>query len=51
MCIPEVVELISSLTEKINIILENDTNLKSNLLELKIREVVVNIIQQENFLL
>lgn len=48
---PEVVELISSLTGKINIISENDTNLKSNLLELKIREAVVNIIQQENFLL
>lgn len=48
---PEVVELISSLTGKINIISENNTNLKGSLLELKIREAVVNIIQQENFLL
>lgn len=48
---PEVVELISSITGKINIISENDTNLKSNLLELKIREVLVNIMQQENILL
>lgn len=48
---PEVVELISSITGKINIIPENTANLKSNLLELKIREAVVNIIQQENFLL
>jgi len=46
---PEVVELISRLTEKINIISENDSNLKSNLLELKIRDDIVNIIQMENF--
>ena len=42
---PEVVELISSITGKINIISENDTNLKSNLLELRIREAIINIIQ------
>lgn len=48
---PEVVELISNITGKMNIISEKDTNLESNLLELKIREAVVNIIQQENFLL
>ncbi|MCY6369940.1 flagellin lysine-N-methylase [Clostridium ganghwense] len=48
---PEVVDIISNLTGKINMISENDINLKSNLLELKIREAVVNIIQQENFLL
>jgi len=48
---PEVVELISSIAGKINIISENDTNLKSNLVELKIREAIVNIVQQENFLL
>ena len=48
---PEVVEIISSITGKINMISENDTNLKSNLLELKIRETVINIVQQESFLL
>jgi lysine-N-methylase len=48
---PEVVELISNIKGKINIISENDTNLKNNLLELKIREALVNIVQQENFLL
>ena len=48
---PEVVEIISSITGKINMISENDNNLKSNLLELKIREAVINIVQQENFLL
>lgn len=48
---PEVVELISSINGKINIISENDTNLDNNLLELKIRETLVNIIQMENFLL
>ncbi|MDR3593889.1 flagellin lysine-N-methylase [Clostridium sp.] len=46
---PEVVELISSISGKININSDNDTNLKNNLLELKIREAVINIIQQENF--
>lgn len=45
----EVVELISSLTEKINITSENNANLKCNLLELKIRETVISIVQQENF--
>lgn len=48
---PEVVEIISSITGKINMLSGNDTNLKSNLLELKIRDAVVNIVQQENFLL
>jgi lysine-N-methylase len=48
---PEVVELISSINGKINMISENCTNLNSHLLELKIREAMVNIIQQENFLL
>ncbi|SFD36397.1 flagellin lysine-N-methylase [Clostridium uliginosum] len=46
---PEVVELISSINGKINIISENNTNLKNNLLELKIRETLVNIVQQKNF--
>ncbi|GEM_PF-1071961 len=48
---PEVVEHISSITGKIDISSENHTNLESNLLELKIREAVIKIIQQENFLL
>jgi lysine-N-methylase len=48
---PEVVELISSITGKINMTSENHINLKSSLPELKIRETLVNIIQQENFLL
>ncbi|MEQ8197162.1 MAG: flagellin lysine-N-methylase [Clostridiaceae bacterium] len=46
---PEVVELISSITGKINMISKNVINSKSNLSELKIREVLLNIIQQENF--
>lgn len=46
---PEVVELISSLTGEINIDSENDENLKSDLLEIKIRETVISIVQQENF--
>lgn len=46
---PEVVEIIDSLTGKINISSESQTYTGSNLLELKIREYVVNIIQQENF--
>ena len=48
---PEVVEIINGITGKINMIYKNNTNLKSNLLELKIRGVLVNILQQENFLL
>lgn len=48
---PEVVELINNITGKISVFPENDTNLRSNLLELRIREVMVNIIQQENFIL
>lgn len=46
---PEVVEHISSITGKINIISENYTYLKSHLLELQIRDTVVNIMQQEKF--
>ncbi|AGX41951.1 flagellin lysine-N-methylase [Clostridium saccharobutylicum] len=46
---PEVVELISSINGKINIISENGTNLKSNLLELRIREVLIDIMQKESF--
>ena len=48
---PEVVEIISSIPGKINMISEKASNLKSDLLELKIREAVINIVQQENFLL
>lgn len=46
---PEVVELISSINGKVNIISENDINLKSNLLELRIREVLIDIMQKESF--
>lgn len=46
---PEVVELISSMTGKITIVSENHSNLKSDLAEIKIREALVNIIQQDNF--
>lgn len=48
---PEVVELISNLTGKINIASENDARLKSDLLELKVRETAISIVKQENFLL
>jgi len=48
---PEVVEHISSITGKINISSENDIKLKNHLLELKIRDTVINIMQQEKFLL
>lgn len=46
---PEVVELISNITGKIDIISEHAANFKSNLLELEIRKAIINIIQQENF--
>lgn len=46
---PEVVELISSINGKVNIISENDIYLKSNLLELRIREVLIDIMQKESF--
>lgn len=45
---PEVVEIISNMDGKIKIYPEDSTNFESNLLELKIREVLINIIQQEN---
>lgn len=48
---PEVVEIISGINGKINIISENHADLKNDLLELKIREAVIDIIQQESFLL
>lgn len=45
---PEVVEIISNMDGKIKICPEDSTNFESDLLELKIREVLINIIQQEN---
>lgn len=46
---PEVVEIISGLSGKINIISENQKDSKSDLLELKIRETLINIVQLDNF--
>lgn len=48
---PEVVELISNISGKLNIESENYTNTKNDLLELRIRESLINIIQQDNFCL
>lgn len=45
---PEVVEIISNMDGKINIYSEDSTNFENDSLELKIREVLINIIQQEN---
>ncbi len=45
---PEVVELISGMNGKINIYSKTSSNFEYNLLELKIREALINIIQQEN---
>lgn len=45
---PEVVELISSISGKINMISQNNVILHSDLMELKIREAMVNILQQED---
>ncbi|MDU1054402.1 flagellin lysine-N-methylase [Clostridium baratii] len=45
---PEVVEIISNMDEKINTYPEDSTNFENDPLELKIREVLINIIQQEN---
>ncbi|CUQ16461.1 lysine-N-methylase [Clostridium baratii] len=45
---PEVVEIISNMYGKIKIYSENNTNFEIDLLELKIREVLINIIQKEN---
>ncbi|MEG0306437.1 MAG: flagellin lysine-N-methylase [Clostridium sp.] len=44
---PEVVELISRINGNINITFENYTKLESHLLEFKIRDVLVNTMQQE----
>jgi lysine-N-methylase len=48
---PEVVEIISGSSEKINILSENHKTTKNELLELKVRDKLVNIVQQDNFLL
>lgn len=48
---PEVVEIISNLSGKINMVSENQKDIQNDLLELKIREILVNIVQQDNFLL
>lgn len=48
---PEVVEIISNMTDKICMTSESEDNFRSDLLELKIRETIINIIQEENFLL
>lgn len=45
---PEVVEIISNINGKINIYSEDSINFESDLLKLKIREVLINIIQKEN---
>lgn len=45
---PEVVEIIGKTTGKINMVLGNNNNLNSDVLELKIRETIINIIGQEN---
>lgn len=46
---PEAVEIIGSINGKINMVSEDGANLKNTLLELKIRETLINIIQQEGF--
>ncbi len=48
---PEVLELIGSETGKINMTSESHNNLESNALEIKVREAIISIVQQENFLL
>jgi hypothetical protein len=48
---PEVLELIGSETSKIKMTSESHNNLESNALEIKVREAVINIMQQEKFLL
>lgn len=48
---PEVVEIISGLSGKIDMISEKQKDSKSDLLELKIREALINIVQMDSFLL
>ncbi|MHC1684380.1 MAG: flagellin lysine-N-methylase [Clostridiaceae bacterium] len=46
---PEAVEIISGISGKTTMVPENDASLNSDLLELKIRETLVNIVQFEKF--
>lgn len=46
---PEVVEIISNMSEKIDLYSYNSIQFENNLLEFKIRETLINIIKQENF--
>lgn len=46
---PEVVEIISNISGKINMVSENEYYLKSEKSEFKIRESIINIMQQEGF--
>lgn len=48
---PEVVEIISHLSGKIQMFPENQKNIKNDLLEIKIRDTLVNIVQQDDILL
>lgn len=48
---PEVIEIINSLSGKIKMLSENQKDIENELLELKIRDALVNIVQQDNFLL
>ncbi|SHJ22685.1 lysine-N-methylase [Clostridium cavendishii DSM 21758] len=48
---PEAVRLIDSINGKIGIASENNTDLADDLLELKIREAIINIINTDKFLL
>jgi hypothetical protein len=48
---PEVLEFIGSETGKINMTSESHIYLESNALEIKVRETIINIMQQEKFLL
>lgn len=46
---PEVVDIISNISGKIKIDSENDTDFSNRLVELKIRDTIVNIIQESGF--
>lgn len=46
---PEVVEILSDMSGKINMLSENNTFKENDLLELKIRETLINIMYEESF--
>jgi len=48
---PEVVEIISNINGKVNMISETENDSENNLLRLKIRKTLVNIIKQKDFLI